>query len=147
MYQYRGAGLENVYLKNGYNEVDYGDELAVSIEDAAGLHRAIATSLVNKPTDLSGKEFRFLRIEMDMAQHTLAGILKVGEQSIRQWENGKTKKIPGSAERLMRIYASERLLNQDGKIAIMLEELAALDHHAMTQMCFEETQDGWAEAA
>ena len=147
MYHYRGAGLDNVYLKNGYREVEYGEETVVSVEDAEGLHRAIAATLIHKPTELSGKEFRFLRIEMDMAQHTLADILSVGEQSLRQWENGKTKHVTGSAERLMRVYAGERLLNRDGKIANLLEQLAELDHKAMERMCFEETQGGWEEAA
>ena len=147
MYQYRGAGLDNVYLKNGYRVVEYGNETATSVEDVPGLHRAITETLLSKPTELTGKEFRFLRIEMDMAQHTLAEILKVGEQSLRQWENGKTKKIPGSAERLMRIYAGQRILHQDGMIAKLLEQLAELDHQAIKKMCFEETQNGWAEAA
>ena len=147
MYHYRGAGLGNVYLKNGYREIKFGDEIAVSVENVQGLHLAIAATLIHKPAGLTGQEFRFLRIEMDLAQHRLARLLGVGEQSIRQWENNVTRQIPGSAERLMRAFARERLLNQDGEITGMLEELAELDHFVMEQMLFEETQNVWSEAA
>ena len=147
MYHYRGAGLGNVYLKNGYREIKFGDEIAVSVENVQGLHLAIAATLIHKPAGLTGQEFRFLRIEMDLAQHRLGRLLGVGEQSIRQWENNVTRQIPGSAERLMRAFARERLLNQDGEVTGMLEELAELDHFVMEQMLFEETQNVWSEAA
>lgn len=147
MYQYRGAGLDNVYLKNGYNKSTYGEEEVCSVDNVEGLHLAIAVALVHKPARLTGQEFRFLRVEMDLAQHRLGKLLGGSEQSVRQWETGKTNQVPGTAERFMRILAGQRLLNQDGEIAKLLEELAELDHKVMELMCFEETQGDWAEAA
>jgi putative transcriptional regulator len=147
LFKYRGAGLDNVYLKNGYTEYELDGEKAVSIDDAWGLHRAIASALIHKASGLTGAEFRFLRVEMDLTQHRLARQLGVNEQTVASWEKGVTQQVPGSAERLMRLYAGERLLNEDGEIAKLLEELAELDHKAMGEMCFEETQGVWAEAA
>lgn len=147
MFKYRGAGLDNVYLKNGYTEYEFDGEKAVSIEDARGLHQAIAAMLIHKPSGLTGPEFRFLRIEMDLTQHRLARQLGVNEQTVATWEKDITQHVPGSAERLMRLYAGERLLNEDGEVAELLEELAELDHKVMEMMCFEETKGVWAAAA
>lgn len=148
MYHYRGAGLDNVYLKNGFREIEYGNEKAVSVENIEGLHRAIAAKLIHKPAALTGQEFRFLRIEMNLSQHRLGELLGAGEQSVRQWEHDKTKSVNGSAERLVRALGSERLLNQHGKIANLLEELAELDQKVMELMYFAEHASRWvAEAA
>ena len=147
MYHYRGAGLDNVYLKNGYRKIKYGREVAVAVEDAAGLHRVIAAQLIHKPGTLTSQEFRFLRIEMGLSQQRLGKLLGVGEQSVHQWENRKTKRIPGAAERTTRLLAGEQLLKTNGKVARLLNELAELDNTVMEQMCFEETNGGWAAAA
>lgn len=146
MFKYTGAGLDNVYLMNGYTVHEYGDEEAVSIDDAQDLHRAIASSLVHKTSELTGREFRFLRIEMDLTQFRLARMLGVSDQAVANWEKEVTSSVPPAAERLMRLCARERLLNENGKLAIILEELAELDNKQMERMCFEETHGVWAEA-
>ena len=145
-YQYRGAGLDNVYLVNGYKEILCGGEKVVSIEDVAGLHKAIANKLIHKSSGLTGQEFRFLRIEMDLTQNRLARSLGVDEQTVANWEKNVTKQVPGAAERLMRLYASERILNEDGEISMLLEQLADLDHKVIEMMCFIDSVEGWTEA-
>lgn len=147
MFHYRGAGLDNICLKNGYREVEYGDETAVSVENVEGLHKAIAARLIHKPAKLTGQEFRFLRIEMDLSQHRLGELIGAGEQSIRQWEHDRTSSVNGSAERLIRVLAGERLLNEGGKIARQLEELADLDHRVMELMYFAEKNSEWISEA
>lgn len=149
MYRYLGAGLDNVYLKNGYRVREYGGEKVYSVENADGLHLAIAATLIQKPQPLTGREFRFLRIEMDLSQKQLGELLDVSEQTVATWEKSKVKKgIPGPAERLMRLYARERLLNRRGKIGTLLEELAHLDNKLAAMLCFVENNSHWeAEVA
>lgn len=146
MFQYRGAGLDNIYLLNGYREIEYGDETALAVGNIEGLHKAIAAQIIHKPAQLTGQEFRFLRIEMDLGQRRLGELLGIGEQSIRQWEHNRTQAVSGPAERLMRAFASQRLLNEDGEIVRLLEELAELDHRAMELMYFAEQDSKWVAA-
>ena len=36
IYHYRTCGLENIYLLNGFREMEYAGETAISIHDLAG---------------------------------------------------------------------------------------------------------------
>jgi len=145
-YHYKGTGLDNVYLTNGYREIKYGDETAVSVMDVDGLHKAIATHLICQADKLNGKEIRFLRNEIDMSQGALADLLGVKVQTFANWEK-EIHKIQGSAERLMRVYVNECLLNRKGKIGKLLAEYSALVNHMEKRMLFQETEEGWKEAA
>lgn len=147
MYHYRGAGLENVYLKNGYREVVYGEEKAVSVENVEGLHRAIAGVLIEKPAPLTGQEFRFLRTEMELSQQALGKLIRVSDQTVAAWEKEVTKKVSGSSELLVRAFARERILHNDGHISDFIEMLAGLDRKIINQFYFQETPVGWTETA
>jgi len=147
MYHYKGAGLANVYLKNGYREVMYGDEKAVSVEDIEGLHLAIVGVLIEKAAPLTGQEFRFLRVEMGLSQLALGELLRVSDQTVATWEKEVTKRVPGSSEILVRAFARERLLHREGKISDFIEMLANLESAIPHQLCFQETSEGWQEAA
>src|SRR3981081_3052180 len=61
MYHYRECGLPNVYLENGYHEIETPYGRGVSIEDVEGLHIAIAHALVEEKPSLTGPEVRFIR--------------------------------------------------------------------------------------
>ena len=147
MYHYKGAGLENVYLENGYQEVMYGDEKATSVEDIEGLHLAIAGVLVEKSSPLSGQEFRFLRVEMGLSQLALSKLLRVSDQTVAAWEKEVTKKVSGSSEVLLRTFARERLLHRNGHVSDFIEMLSVMEAKAAQQFCFTETAKGWEEAA
>ena len=68
MYQYKTYGLNTVYLANGYDTAEFDGEIATSIHDIDGLHKAIGRNLAELSRALTGSEFRFLRVEMDMSQ-------------------------------------------------------------------------------
>ena len=147
MYHYRGSGLDNVYLKNGYREVMYGDETVVSVENVEDLHQAIAATLIQKPGPLMGQEFRFLRIEMGLSQQALGKLIRVSDQSVAAWEKEITKKVPGSAEILVRAFARERLLHNEGQLSDFVEMLVNLDQKHSGKFCYQEINSGWKEAA
>ena len=99
MYHYTESGLRNVYLQNGYKEIKTAYGIAVQIDDIDGLHQMIAEHLIAQPY-LTGREFRFLRIEMDMTQRDVGEYLGVGPQSVAMWE--KTPHVPLKADRIIR---------------------------------------------
>ncbi len=100
-YHFKGSGLPNVYLLNGVRierDADYGD--LVTIDHLPELFMAIAFSLVSKPGRLTGAEMRFLRKRMEMTQAALAAELWVSEQTVANYEKGKTE--VGPADRALR---------------------------------------------
>ena len=146
MYHYRGTGLDNVYLKNGYAEVKYGDDVATSVMDVEGLHKAIALALLSQSAKLSGKEIRFLRNEINLPQVGLSTFLGVDVQTVANWEKG-VHRINAPAERLFRLYAGEVLLNRRGKIGKLLAEYAAINNHIEERLYFQKTNEDWLEVA
>lgn len=101
MYHYRECGLPNVYLINGYREIETPYGRGVSIEDVAGLHMAIAHTLVEEEPSLTGPEVRFIRKCLDLTQMQLAELLGVEDQSVRRWE--KLARIPKQADHGIRL--------------------------------------------
>ena len=146
-YHYTECGLNNIYLLNGYTFRDTPTGKAVSIKDADGLHKAIGLFLVRTKRDLSGEEFRFLRHEMLLSQSTLAKLLRVTDQTILRWENGKVS-IDKSSESLLRLLYREHVHDQDGKISKVLKEIANLEEIINDkELLFEDTSKGWRATA
>jgi putative transcriptional regulator len=87
MYHYLESGLRNVYLTNGYREVDTPYGRGVSIHEVEALHIAIAHALVETKSFLTGRKVRFIRKFLELTQTQFAALLGVEDQSLRRWEN------------------------------------------------------------
>lgn len=144
-YHYTECGLDNIYLLNGVETVETPRGKGVKIEDMEGLHRAIALILVREKKELSGKEFRFLRHEINMTQLVLAALLGVDAQTVARWEKGVSEKIPGPAQGIIRLLYEEQT-NGNQAICEPLRRLAELDELANSDeeaIEFEDTEEGW----
>lgn len=145
-YQYTECGLDNIYLINGFEPVDTPRGRGVHIQNVEGLHLAIGRMLVRERRNLTGKEFRFLRHEINLTQQNLALVLGVNVQAVARWEKEKIKGgIPGPAQRLIRLLYEE---HTKGNKQIMgpLQKLAELDEIMNEEgeiMDFVDTEDGW----
>ena len=93
-YHYVECGLPNVWLRNGFEkkQTPYGE--GVSIYDIEGLHRCIARTLCDKPGQLSGREFRYMRRELDFSQKMIGEIFGRSDRSIRDLEHKEAVKEP-----------------------------------------------------
>jgi putative transcriptional regulator len=145
-YHYKESGLDNIYLENGFtiHNTAYGE--GISIEDVEGLHRAIGEWIIETPKPVNGAELRFIRTEMELTQRDLAAILGTSEQTLRLWERGRNKAMPGPADRLLRAVYSE-YIGGDGSLRELVDRLAELDQIQHTRACLRETEDGWRIAA
>ena len=142
-YQYRECGLDNVWLKGGFERVSspYGD--AVFIKDSQSLHECIALCLTSKPARLTGAEFRFLRTHLDLSQMMMGQLCGVSDRSVRGWESSD-EPIGGAEDTIIRVIYRER---RDPKttyegFAKALRELQAADK-AFFEMKLEATANGW----
>jgi putative transcriptional regulator len=143
-YHYTECGLDDVYLLNGYkrHQTPYGD--GVAVENAAGLHKAIAEYICFNKATLNGKEIRFLRKLLDLTQAELAVWLACDQQSVARWEKGKTE-VNGAADRLMRTLYLAHCGGVD--VPKLINTVAALDAKIEERQVFEFTSEEWKAAA
>lgn len=127
-YQYTESGLDNVWLENGYDlrtHAKYGE--GITIADVRGLHEAIGRWIVDQPRSLTGAEFRFLRVELDMSQRRLGEIVGNTEQSIANWEKSRTRPVANkAAERLLRL-AYKNYIDGKPEFSAVIDRLTQLD--------------------
>lgn len=108
MHHYTACGLDNVWLKNGFiiKDTPYGK--AVAVVAVERLHELLAKKLTIKPGRLTGKELRFLRVQMGLSQSGLASMQGVSEQAVSLWErHGKVPKAHDSLTRLFYLAHAE----------------------------------------
>jgi len=141
MYHYKECGLNNIQLANGYTITESASGTGVAIHDIDGLHRAIAKNLVLKEGSLTGREFRFLRLELDLSQKALGILMDKTDQAIAIWEKGG-QSIPVLADKAIRDLYMESI--QEGAISGLLAKLAGLDRqiHEL-ELSLEDTEQGW----
>lgn len=146
-HHYTESGLDNVWLMNGYkvHSTPYGE--GISIHDTEGLHKAIGLQIVQYPSPIQGMELKFLRLEMDLTQKALGGLLNVDEQSVRRWEKARKKAINGAADRLLRALYTEYVEGADGSVRRMVDRLAKLDQRDAASIRLCETGNGWKPQA
>lgn len=148
MFQYKGCGLDNVYLANGYERrVTNGGVEVLHIEDLGGLHRTIALSLAVNPLEIAGSEFRFLRKELDMSQRAVAGVLGVQEQTVSLWERGE-QPVPQYAAVFISAMVREYFSGQPA-IRAVVDRVCAVDRAIeRTKLLVERTEQGaWLQKA
>jgi putative transcriptional regulator len=101
-YRYRACGLDYVYLLNGVTQRHTAYGAMVSIENVHALHHAIGLQIVENAQTIVGAEFRFLRKQMGLSQRELASRMHTSDQTVANYEKGKTE--PGPADAFLRIY-------------------------------------------
>jgi DNA-binding transcriptional regulator YiaG len=117
-YHFKASGLPDVYLRSGVKierDADYGD--LVAIDRLPNLVMAIAFTLARKPEKLTGGEMRFLRKRIGATQAELGRELWVSEQTVANYEKGKTD--AGPADRALRFLLRAHVADD----ATLAEEL------------------------
>lgn len=114
--QYRGCGLDNLYLANGYRIRKRNGETYMSVKDVEGLHFKIALCLATRLVPLTAKEFRFLRKFVNLTQDELARQFDVTRGTINRYENDQTV-IPKPTRILLQLMALQHVLELPAKIA------------------------------
>lgn len=147
MYHYTRCGLDNVWLVNGYREEDLGEYgKTVVIEQVEDLERVIARRLVDQDRPLTGQEFRFLRVMLDLSQTAVGRRLGKDYQSVARWEADARKPVPRFADIAIRARYLEAIGERPlfTQIEDRLAELAASAKVSgnRTGLAFETKPDG-----
>jgi transcriptional regulator with XRE-family HTH domain len=123
MYHYTECGLDYVFLSNGWERVqtDYGD--GTRIEDVDGLHLCIARHIVERPgAIMSGREFRFLRVFLDLSQKSFGSMMGISDQAVAKWEK-RSADVPKWANNFMRALFRE-IIDGNADLASALEQIS-----------------------
>jgi DNA-binding transcriptional regulator YiaG len=95
MYHYTRCGLDNIWLRNGYRTEDLGEYgESVVVENVEQLEQAIARHLVDQARPLTGQEFKFLRIMLDMSQSEVGRRMGKDYQTVARWEAAARTPVP-----------------------------------------------------
>lgn len=141
-YHYTESGLDNIYLLNGVQTIVEDSEQLTSINNLDQLHLQIAKTLIGKHSSLEAKEFKFLRVELNLSQKALAELLGVDSQTVARWEKSETA-IPRGSDVLLRAYYLESQ-SEDSKIALLLKTLAESEtNEALARIEFEKHENQW----
>jgi DNA-binding transcriptional regulator YiaG len=146
LYRYTGCGLGNVWLLNGYElrATPYGE--SVAIDNLAGLQRAIAQAIVDKPGPLAGEEIRFLRTELDLSQRCLGELLGRTAQSVALWEKRGTKSVPDAVGYLLRHIYRQHIDARSVYVEEVARQREADREQYAASYLFQETDAGWQQS-
>ncbi|WP_426370272.1 helix-turn-helix domain-containing protein [Pseudocolwellia sp. HL-MZ7] len=146
MYHYTESGLSNVYLKNGFTVEEIDGETYSSIDDIGSLHQAIAEIVVDSKKPLTNKEFKFLRIELNVSQKILATRFGVSEQTIARYEKGKSD-IPRTTDAVLRVLYMESL-EKHNPVSYFLDLLSDVEASKVAKrILLEERKEHWELSA
>ena len=144
-YHFLACGLDDVYLTNGYEteQTPYGP--GVAIRKADEVYRAIGLFLVSNKKQLSGKEIRFLRHQMDYTQSELARMLGVSSQQVARYEKENGSCISGASDRILRLLYRESV-DSNVPIKDTLENVDQMDDRVHNRMTFQHINGAWKQA-
>ena len=141
-YQYLESGLDNVILLNGFEfrQTPYGRVL--TIQNVEGLHKSIAKVLVEKQAPLTGKEFRFLRLELEFSQGAMGVLCGVSERQVRNIEKSETVSDPQNI--IIRYVYKQRYVKDEKyeSFAQIIRRFQEFDRR-QTEMLLKSTSEGW----
>ena len=101
---YTDCGLDNVWLASGYKIKNTKYGRAVAVIDIDSLHKLLANNLIEKKGILTGKEFKFLRVQLSLTQRGLGTLLGgVSENAVSLWE--RKDSVPAIHDHWLRMLA------------------------------------------
>lgn len=150
MVKYEGLGLDNVWLKNGYEWVETSHGRALVVDNAEDLERAMAKHLTEQSAPLTGQEFRFLRDMLDMSQDAFGKRFGRDYQTVARWEAASHKPVPRGADAMVRQLYLEKQGSRPVFTQIVERLVAAVvaaseavgNAHAAAVVSFHENTDG-----
>lgn len=126
-YNAASMGLPNVWLLNGVEFSDQpGHGPCVAILHTDELTDAIGHAVAAKRTPLTGDEMLFLRKRLGLKQAEMAKLLRVGDQTVLNYEKGKTEAGPADIA-IRALYLAHREPTADAAAALRQIAAAAIE--------------------
>ena len=94
---------------------------------------------------MTGAEYRFLRIEMNLSQKTIGELFGVDAQTVARWEKGKNE-LPKMADVLILAVYNE-FIEKESKVRFLVDAINESEAQNVLNMEFEQNESGWHVAA
>ena len=107
MTRYPHFTFPNLFLLNGYREIETHDGLVLEYEQEDALEQFIRHLVVRKPERLKGWDLRFLRRGLGLSQADLGVQVDRDAQTIARWEKSN-EAIPSAVDLTIRIRFAAR---------------------------------------
>ncbi len=151
MYHYIDSGLPDIWLDGGVEFTETPDGPATAIQDIDGLHHLIAMGIiesVERTGRMTGPEFKFLRIELDMSQRATSQVVGVDANTIYRWEKGDVN-VPTAAAKLLSMWYFETMTDERFKERMeRIQQLdAAIVAHNAHERRLRHSDNGWEPTA
>ncbi|MCI0734459.1 MAG: hypothetical protein L0Y38_11685 [Methylococcaceae bacterium] len=145
-YHYVQCGLDNIWLRNGFEIVETSYGKSVKIDRPDQLDAAICEYLTKKAAPLTGHEFRFLRLQLDMSQKRIGELMGKEAQTVALWE--KSEQVNQEVDFMIRHIYRQTVINVRQTYVELVDYLNGLDRAELeNRLTFEETENGWEKAA
>lgn len=107
MIKYQHFALDNLYLTNGYREMqtNYGIEREYDREEE--LEQCVRRLLLRKPEPLRGWDLRFLRRGLELSQADFGKMVDRDAQTVARWEKS-AELVPKFVDLMIRARFAER---------------------------------------
>lgn len=145
-YHYLASGLDTIFLLNGVTEKKTAYGPMLHIVNINGLHHAIGLHIVEKTEPMEGPEFRFLRKQMRLSQAKVAKHIGVTDQTVANYEKGKTGL--GPAEAWMRTHYLLYILPDQTRVSVikpMIESPVQEERKKLADLPREKIVEQWQE--
>lgn len=105
MIRYIHFAFDNLYLLNGYKEINYGDDIIYEYEHLDELEQCIRCLVASKKESLKGWDLRFLRRGLEITQAEFGETIGRDGQTVARWEK-QQEVIPKFADLAIRLIFS-----------------------------------------
>jgi DNA-binding transcriptional regulator YiaG len=141
------SGLENVYLVGIKVSRCAACEVESPMIPRLGeLNRVIARTLVHKPTQLTGRELRFLRKQAGLGSRNFAELLLIDPSTLSRAENDKQLLGPQS-DLLVRAISVAEMEGGDKTVELLLRKVKEHRAKATAKHRLKFTGSRWTAAA
>lgn len=107
MIHYPHFAFPNLYLENGYTNVETEYGSTRKYENEATLEQAIRCLVLKKPSSLNGWDLRFLRRGLELSQAELGVLLGKNAQTVARWEKSNCL-LPPYVDLTIRAHFAQR---------------------------------------
>jgi DNA-binding transcriptional regulator YiaG len=102
MTRYPHFAFPNLFLLNGYKEIESHHGVLLEYEDEDGLEQSIRCLVIRKTARLRGRDLRFLRRGLKLSQMELGTQVDRDSQTIARWEK-RNDEIPSTVDLAIRV--------------------------------------------
>ena len=141
MIPYKHFAIPNLFLVNGYKEIQTPDGIEREYDQEDALEQCVRSLLLRNPQPLRGWDLRFLRNGLGLSQAEFGQMVERDAQTIARWEKAQ-ESVPKFVDLMIRARFAERF-EPKIKLAELLSFSDGTAPRLPTYIQLSLTKNGW----